>query len=117
MNEILDFAIAYDWTRVFVGIFLIVVLALIAHAIRAFNQVPTDDRPAPIRAADELGSEDWRELVTDFFTESFIRHTRRRLAVFSVTGADPERTGSAPVGRPDPVTRTGSESSYASTEQ
>jgi hypothetical protein len=80
------------------------------------NQTPRPDRHLP---ADEyrLLGDDWRDNVRPFFTESFIRNTRRRLAVFSVTGADPERTGSAPVGRPDPVTRTGSESSYASTEQ
>lgn len=36
--------------------------------------------------------EDWRELVTDFFTERFIRHTRNRFAVTVVTGADPEKS-------------------------
>lgn len=54
------------------------------------NQTPRPDRHLPPEEYRLLG-DDWRDNVRPFFTERFIRHTRRRLAVFSVTGADPEK--------------------------
>lgn len=54
-------------------------------------QVPRPDRHLPAEEYALLG-DDYRDCVADYFRESRIRHTRNRFAVFSVTGADPEKS-------------------------
>ena len=69
---------------------------------------PVDQPTRPDRhlPADEyrLLGDDYRECVADFMGESFIRHTRNRFAIYSVTGADPEKSESRDVSASGPLT-------------
>ena len=51
--------------------------------------------------------DDWRDPIRDFRAEQYIRAIRRRFAVASVCGADPEKTEAAAVGRPASTTTHG----------
>lgn len=57
------------------------------------------DRRVPARERWLLG-DDWRDRVAPYLSESFVRGTRTRFAVFSVTGADPEKEAAATFERP-----------------
>ena len=62
---------------------------------------PVDQPTRPDRhlPADEyrLLGEDWRDQVTDYMGESFIRHTRTRFAIAATCGADPDKDESRDV--------------------
>ena len=92
----------------------IALVVWIGRQVRQFNRVPSPARPDRHLPAEEyrLLGDDYRDCVADYFRESRIRHTRNRFAVFSVTGADPEKNDAA--GLPAPASRTKEIDSLAS---
>ncbi len=78
----------------------------ITRQVRQFHTAPSPARPDRHLPADEyrLLGDDYRECVADFMGESFIRHTRNRFAIYSVTGADPEKSESRDVSASGPLT-------------
>ena len=50
--------------------------------------MPRTDRRIPQHEHDLMGP-DYRHHVAGYFSEKFIADTRRRMAIYSVTGADP----------------------------
>lgn len=55
---------------------------------RGGRRIPEDER--------RLLGDDYRECVKDFSVESFIRYTRKRFAIYLVTGADPFQENDEP---------------------
>lgn len=84
------------------------ILAIAAWFADRKLDAPVDQPTRPDRhlPADEyrLLGDDYRECVADFMGESFIRHTRNRFAIYSVTGADPEKSESRDVSASGPLT-------------
>lgn len=78
----------------------------ITRQVRQFHHVPSPARPDRHLPPEEyrLLGDDYRERVADFMGESFIRHTRNRFAIYSVTGADPEKSESRDVSASGPLT-------------
>lgn len=98
----LDQLLQADLTGWVVGVAFVALLVWIARQVRSYHRAPSQARPdrhIPVEERELLG-DDWREPAADFFAESFIRSTRRRLAVYSVTGADPEKNEAAAVDGP-----------------
>ena len=95
-----------DFTIPFVLICLVALVWWITRQIRTYNVSTAPTRPDRHLPADEyrLLGDDYRECVADFMGESFIRHTRNRFAIYSVTGADPEKSESRDVSASGPLT-------------
>lgn len=58
--------------------------------------------------------DDWRVPVAPYFSESFIRSTRRRFAIAATCGADPENSEGRTAATADPRTTHGGQKSHES---
>ena len=104
----LDLFLSTDWTLPSLLACFVVGTLVVRRWVRQYHDAPVDQPTRPDRhlPADEyrLLGDDYRECVADFMGESFIRHTRNRFAIYSVTGADPEKSESRDVSASGPLT-------------
>lgn len=105
----LDWVLAQDWTVPLSGLLLAVTVVIAAWQVRSFHQVEAQTRPDRRIPANEraLLGDDWRDRVIGPRTEDFIRRTRTRFAVYTVTGADPESNESRDLAGSGSLTRQG----------